>query len=61
VKLRILVPKELEIQKVSGLGEPALRELEKEDKVQLVRYGFVKIRKKALTKEDFTEAIFMHE
>ena len=61
VKLVVLVPKELKIQRVSGLSEPALREIREEDKVQLVRYGFVKIRKQALSKEDFTEAVFMHE
>ncbi len=61
VKLRILVPEGLELRRMSGLGEPALRELEQGDKVQLVRYGFVKIRKKALSTEDFVEALFMHE
>ncbi|MEM1764936.1 MAG: glutamate--tRNA ligase [Zestosphaera sp.] len=61
VKLEILVPKDLDLRRVSGLSEPALRELEPESKVQLVRYGFVKIRKRALSKEDFVEAVFMHE
>ncbi|MFN3268186.1 MAG: hypothetical protein ACK416_02885, partial [Zestosphaera sp.] len=61
VKLSILVPEGLELRRMSGLGEPALRELEQGDKVQLVRYGFVRIRKKALSTEDFVEALFMHE
>jgi hypothetical protein len=47
--------------RVGGLGEPALTELRQGDKVQLVRYGFVKIRKQALSKEDVIEAVFMHE
>ncbi|MEO3993897.1 MAG: glutamate--tRNA ligase [Desulfurococcaceae archaeon TW002] len=61
VKLKILVPEDLKLRRIDGLGEPALRELEQGDKAQLVRYGFVKIRKKALSKEDFVEALFMHE
>jgi glutamyl-tRNA synthetase len=61
VALRILVPRDLELMRVGGLGEPALTELRQGDKVQLVRYGFVKIRKQALSKEDVIEAVFMHE
>lgn len=61
VKLEILVPRDLELQRMSGLGEPALRELEPGGKVQLVRYGFVKVRKRALSKEDIVEVAFMHE
>lgn len=61
VKLEILVPRDLELQRMSGLGEPALRELEPGGKVQLVRYGFVKVRRRALSKEDIVEVAFMHE
>lgn len=61
VKLEILVPRDLELQRISGLGEPALRELEPGDKVQLIRYGFVKVRKRALSREDIVEVAFMHE
>lgn len=61
VALRILVPRDLEIMRIGGLGEPALTELKRGDKVQLVRYGFVKVRKQALSREDVIEAVFMHE
>ncbi|MEM2020952.1 MAG: glutamate--tRNA ligase [Zestosphaera sp.] len=62
VKLNVLMPRELDLEVVQGLSEPAVRDLRPGEKVQLVRFGFVKIRGFSRDErgEIIAEAIYMH-
>ncbi|MEM0105612.1 MAG: glutamate--tRNA ligase [Zestosphaera sp.] len=61
IKLNVLVPKGLELQIISGLSEPAVRDLNPGEKVQLVRFGFVRILRTARDEETAVEAVYMHD
>ncbi|MCE4609742.1 MAG: glutamate--tRNA ligase [Desulfurococcales archaeon] len=43
VSVEVLVPKELELIRVQGYAEPAIREYKVDDKLQFIRYGFIRI------------------
>lgn len=61
VKLNVLMPEGLELRTVSGLGEPAVHDLNPGEKVQLVRFGFVKVSRIIRDEEAVVEAIYMHD
>lgn len=60
VSLRILVPEGLELRTESAVGEPELSKESAGSKLQLVRYGFIKIQEPADGSRE-VKAVFIHQ
>ncbi|MDM7275071.1 MAG: glutamate--tRNA ligase [Thermoprotei archaeon] len=58
VKLTIYKPEGLKLHKIKGYAEPALKEYKEDSRLQLVRFGFIRIDK--IVEEEYT-AILTHE
>ena len=57
IEAEIIVPEELELRTIKAVAEPELGMLEKGEKAQLVRFGFVKIQEPGKP----VKAVFIHE
>ncbi|RLG78844.1 MAG: glutamate--tRNA ligase [Thermoprotei archaeon] len=57
IEAEIVVPKELELRTIKAVAEPELGMLEKGEKAQLVRFGFIKIQEPGKP----VKAVFIHE
>ena len=57
IEAEIVVPEELELRTIKAVAEPELGMLEKGEKAQLVRFGFIKIQEPGKP----VKAVFIHE
>jgi len=60
VRVKVLIPKGLELVSEEGFAEPELRRIREGMKVQFVRYGFVKVDE-VREDEGYAKVIYMHK
>ena len=62
-EVKVLMPEELELRRITGLSEPAIAEASRGERLQFIRFGFVKVEKvkKLRDGKARVETIYMHQ